>query len=403
MRNFLLIARLTASSSFTRYKSTHIPLGSLLQLKHTASIFFFNSFTSATSSDSESDGNHHKGDTFTVSYLINSCGVSPTLARELSNRVNLKNPNGPNAVLDLLNNYGFSKTQLAKLVVRHPLVLVAKAKKTLLPKLKFFRSIGVSDTDMPKILIANHCILERSLEKCLIPRYEFLKSVLCDDREVVRALKSSPLGFVYGDLVNALVPNIKILKQCGVAQASISLLITIALSAAYVKHSRFVEAVKTVKEIGFSPLKNNFVVAISVLVTMRKSVWDSRFEVYQRWGWNHEMSLRAFRKFPGFMIFSGETFTKKMSFLVKDMGWPSEAIAEYPQVVAYSLEKRIIPRFSVIKILKSKGVLEKNMHFSSIICTAEEKFLEKFVVNFQNVLPFLPDVYRGVINPSNVL
>ncbi|KHM99660.1 hypothetical protein glysoja_006503 [Glycine soja] len=158
-----------------------------------------------------------------------------------------------------------------------------------------------------------------------------------------------------------------------------------------------------VKEIGFSPLKNNFVVAISVLVTMRKSVWDSRFEVYQRWGWNHEMSLRAFRKFPGFMIFSGETFTKKMSFLVKDMGWPSEAIAEYPQVVAYSLEKRIIPRFSVIKILKSKGVLEKNMYISSIICITEEKFLEKFVVNFQNVLPFLPDVYRGVINPSNVL
>ena len=174
-----------------------------MQHKHSASLFFFNSFTSGTSFDSESDGNHHKSGTFTVSYLINSCGVSPKLARELSNRVNLKNPDGPNAVLDLLKNYGFCKTKLAKLVGRHPLVLVADAENTLLPKLKFFRFIGVSDADMPKILIANSSILKRNLEKCLIPRYEILKSVLCDDREVVRALRNSPLGFIYGDLVNS--------------------------------------------------------------------------------------------------------------------------------------------------------------------------------------------------------
>jgi len=399
----IFISRLIASSSFTGYRSTHLLLGSLLPYKHTASsLFFFNSFTSGTSSDSISDGKHHKGDTFTVSYLINSCGVSRTLARELSNKVNLKTPDGPNAVIDTLSNYGFSKSQLAKLVVRHPSVLFLKVEDTLLPKLEFFRSIGLSNTDIPKILTAHHLILRRNLKKCIIPRYEIVKSVVRDDREVVRAIKNAPLGFVYGDLRNKLVPNINILRQCGVPQASISHLVTNALSATYVEHSRFVEAIKTAKEMGFSPLKIGFVVAIHVLVTTRKEVWDSRFEVYERWGWNREMTLRAFRKFPSFIKFSGETFSRKMSFLVKDMGWPSEAIAEYPLVVAYSLEKRIVPRFSVIKILKSKGLLEKNVHFSSIICTSEEKFLEKFVVNFQNVLPLLPDLYRGLINQSNV-
>ncbi|RDX85775.1 hypothetical protein CR513_32982, partial [Mucuna pruriens] len=115
-----------------------------------------------------------------------------------------------------------------------------------------------------------------------------------------------------------------------------SLLMTNPLSPASVEHSRFVEAVITVKEIGFSPFKTNFVVPIHVLVT-EESVWESNF----------------------------------------------------------------VPRFSVIKILKSKGLLKNNMHFSSIICTTDENFLEKFVVNFQNVLPLLPDVYKGVINPSN--
>ncbi|KAL3006767.1 hypothetical protein AAZX31_08G295400 [Glycine max] len=92
-----------------------------------------------------------------------------------------------------------------------------------------------------------------------------------------------------------------------------------------------------------------------------------------------------------------------MSFLVKDMGCSSEDIAEYPQVVTYNLEKRIIPRFSIIKMLKSKGLLKKNLHFSAIICITEANFLEKFVINFQKDLPFLPDYYNSLANQQNVL
>ena len=401
MPNFFQMARLTASSSFARQSTTHIQLGSLLQHKHNAFPFSFTSLTSGTSSDSESDGNHHKGDTFTVSYLINSCGVSPTLARKLSNKVNLKTPHGPNAVLDLLNNYGFDKIQVAKLVEKHPLVLLADAENTLLPKLKFFRSIGVSNTDMPKILIANHT-LNRSLKKFFIPRYEILRRVLGDDQEVVRAITNSRFGFTYGDTMN-LVPNIEVLRQSGVPQASITFLMINSATVAYWKHSRFVEAVNTAKEIGLNPLRTNFIVAIEMHLSRSKAVRESRFEVYERWGWNREMALQVFRKFPCVMKLSEETFAKKMSFLVKDMGWLSEDIAEYPQVIAYNLEKRIIPRFSVIKILKSKGLIENKLHLSAIIFITEKKFLENFVVSFQKDLPLLPDVYGGKVKPSNVM
>lgn len=169
---------------------------SLLQHKPNAFLLYFKYFTSSTSFDPESDGNHHKDATFTVSYLIDTCGVSPKLARELSNRVNLKNPDGPNAVIDLLSNYGCSKSQLAKLLEIHSTLLSANAENTLLPKLKFFRSIGVSDSDLPKILISGRYILFRSLKKCLVPRYEVLRSVLFDDKEVVRSLKITAFSFL---------------------------------------------------------------------------------------------------------------------------------------------------------------------------------------------------------------
>ncbi|KAK7333717.1 hypothetical protein VNO80_30494 [Phaseolus coccineus] len=397
--NFLIR---TLSASFTNHKSTQIQLGSLLQHKPTAFLLYFKYFTSTTSFDSESDGNHHKDDTFTVSYLINSCGLSTKLARELSNRVNLKSPDGPNAVIDLLSNYGFSKSQLAKIVENHPKLLLANAENNLLPKLKFFRSIGVSDTDLPKILIRGRHILSRSLEKCLIPRYEILRSALLDDEEVVRSLKTSSFGFSFSDTKKNLVPNIEVLRKCGVPQASISYLMIHAGTLAYREHSKFVEVVNTAKEIGFNPLRVNFIVAIEVL-SKRKAVWESRFEIYERWGWDREMALRVIRKFPAVIKLSEETFTKKMNFLVKEMGCPSEAIAEYPVVVAYNLEKRIIPRFSVIKILKSKGLLENSFPFGSFICINENTFLEKFVVNFQKDLPIVRDVYSSLIKQHSVI
>ncbi|XP_020235681.1 transcription termination factor MTERF2, chloroplastic [Cajanus cajan] len=393
--NFL-IAKLIASS-LTRYKITHFLLGShsLLQHKHKASLFLFNSFTSGAI--------HPKGDTFTVSYLVNSCGVSPTLAKELSKRVNLKTPDGPNAVIDLLSNYGFSKTQIAKLVEKHPLVLVAKAENTLLPKLKFLRSIGVSNTDLPKILLRNHAILMCSLENFLIPRYEILRGIVQDDQKVVRTLKSAAYNITYSDVLKTMVPNINVLRQSGVPQASISLLVVHYPCAAYVKHFKFVEAVETVKEIGFSPLKTNFVLGVQVLLTMRKTVWKSRLELYERWGWNDVMFHEAFRMFPNFVKLSNAMFTRKMSFLVKDMGLSSEDIAKYPPVLAYSLEKRIIPRFSVIKILKSKSLLKNSFHFSSFMNVTEQFFLEKFVINFQKDLPVLANVYKGLIDSQKVM
>ncbi|KAG5001878.1 hypothetical protein AAZX31_08G295400 [Glycine max] len=402
VRNFLLIARLT--TSFTHHRSNPIQLGSLLQHKHNASFFFFNSFTSGISSDAESDDeNHHKGDTFTVSYLINSWGLSPKLASELSNRVNLKNPDGPNAVINLLNKYGFEKTHLAKLAEIKPSVIAANAENTLLPKLKFFRSIGISNADMPKILIASHHMLFRSLDKCLIPRYEILSSLLRDKGEVVRALKNAPFGFTYVDMMTHLVPNIRVLRESGVPQGSISYLLMHSGTLAYRDHSKFVEAVNTAKGFGFNPLKRTFVVGVEVLANKSKAVWESRFEVYERCGWNREIALGAVRKFPSIVKLSEEVFIKKMSFLVKDMGCSSEDIAEYPQVVTYNLEKRIIPRFSIIKMLKSKGLLKKNLHFSAIICITEANFLEKFVINFQKDLPFLPDYYNSLANQQNVL
>ncbi|KAG5001887.1 hypothetical protein JHK87_022959 [Glycine soja] len=191
---------------------------------------------------------------------------------------------------------------------------------------------------MAKILLRNHVFLKNSLENFLIPRYEILRdNIVGDDQKVVRALKISTFNLTYGNMMNNFVPNIKVLRQSRVPQTSISLLM-----------------------------------AVHLLLTTSKAVWDSKFEVYERWGWSREMVLQAFGKFPNFMMLSKGTYTKKMSFLVKDMGLPSEDIADYPLVLSYSLEKRIIHRFSVIKISQSKYLLRNDFRFGSFVCFNEK-------------------------------
>ncbi|KAH6821774.1 hypothetical protein C2S53_015828 [Perilla frutescens var. hirtella] len=82
---------------------------------------------------------------FTVSYLINSCGLPKNDAVAASKKLLIESRENPDAVLELLADYGFTNLHISKLVSRWPFVLQYRANETLLPKLKFFCSIGVPD------------------------------------------------------------------------------------------------------------------------------------------------------------------------------------------------------------------------------------------------------------------
>ena len=47
-----------------------------------------------------------------------------------------------------------------------------------------------------------------------------------------------------------------------------------------------------------------------------------------------------------------------MDFLVNKMDWEPAAIARYPTIILRSLEKKIIPQCSVVKILQMKGLVK---------------------------------------------
>ncbi|CAL5352355.1 unnamed protein product [Camellia sinensis] len=103
-------------------------------------------------------------------------------------------------VKTLLRNYGFTNTQISKLVDMDPTILFC-----------------LSSTDIPRVICASYCqaLLSRSLENQLIPCYNFLKSVLFLNQNVIKMLKSRPRVLLF-NVEKVLAPNIATLREAGV-------------------------------------------------------------------------------------------------------------------------------------------------------------------------------------------
>ncbi|KAK4435365.1 Transcription termination factor MTEF18, mitochondrial [Sesamum alatum] len=330
---------------------------------------------------------------FTLSYLINSCGLSPEAAIAASKKVSLNSSEKPDLLLTLLRNHGLSDAHIAKMVTRLPNILLAHPEKTVLPKLKFFHSIGMPAPVVAQVTSISPGILRCSLEKRIIPFYNYLKHLLQKDERVIRGFKRMAAHFVQTALQR--VPaNVAILRNYGVNESNIVFLVTNHPQPLMLKSDKFVELVNRVNDLGMDISKLMFIQALQVLHCTSNSAWEQRKEAYRRWGWSESDIRMAFSRHPVCMSLSEKKIMSMMEFFVNEMNCQPKAIAGRPTVLLYSLEKRIVPRCRVAKLLMVKGLIKKSYSLISLMVTTDEKFLERFVRRHQDV-PHLLDVYHG--------
>ncbi|EXC34719.1 hypothetical protein L484_020492 [Morus notabilis] len=157
-------------------------------LSKSISLLNFLAVTFSSSAIAEQE-NIEKAHSFTVSYLINSCGLSPEAAISASRKVQFQNPERPDSVLAFFRDQEFSETQILDFIRKRPRFLLTDPNKILLPKLEFFYSKGFSKKDLAKIVSSDPSIFCRSLKNYIIPTYNLFKRVLVSDEQVVSALK----------------------------------------------------------------------------------------------------------------------------------------------------------------------------------------------------------------------
>jgi mTERF domain-containing protein len=122
-----------------------------------------------------------------------------------------------------------------------------------------------------------------------------------------------------------------------------------------VRTNRFSEIVSDVMKLGFDPNNLLFVLAIRVMAVMSKTLWEQKVEAYKSFGLSKDEIYSAFKRLPLFMIVSEMKIKKLMAFFVNKLKMKPLLISKNPNLLLPSLEKRIIPRCSVLQLLMQRG------------------------------------------------
>ena len=79
----------------------------------------------------------------------------------------------------------------------------------------------------------------------------------------------------------------------------------------------------------------------------------------------------AVSKIPVILGLSGKILLRKIEFLVNEAAIEPRNILERHVLLTYSLEKRLVPRHYVIKILQEKGLLNSERFLVRLSCRGD--------------------------------
>lgn len=323
------------------------------------------------------------------------------------------------SVLNLLTSYGFTSTQISKIITTYPRLLTLDAKTSLLPKLQALQSRGASTSDLTEIISKVPKILSKRGVKSTGLYFDFIKDIIHNDG------KSSHSSTTTGKQGNKM-RNVSVLRDMGVPQRFLFTLL-VSESQPVCGKEKFEMSVKKVVEMGFDPATSKFVQALHVFYEMSERTIEEKVNVYNKLGFRVEEVWEMFNKWPYYLKFSekkitqtfetlkrcglgdeevvavmkkrpecmraseekirscvetflglgfsGEEFVsmvkcfptcvglsaenvrRKVEFLVGEMKWELKDVVGIPPVLGYSLEKRMVPRCGVVRALVEKGVM----------------------------------------------
>ena len=265
--------------------------------------------------------------------------------------------------------------------------------------MKTFQELGLSGPDLADVISTQPAILCYSLNATIQPALEALRLVMDSNENLVRAIKR--FKWYHFSLVSKyLASNLSLLRAWDIPMQSIQKSMLMQPSTFLQKPEFFKDVVaRAEKKWGVSPQSPMFLHAVRVLVCLHEKTIESKCQVFESFGWDHSDVIDLFRQDPGCLSISEGMIKAKLSFFMNELGYYPGYIVRRPALMHYGLEKRVLPRHEIFKTLKQKGLLKENSPLYSALTCDESKFLRKFVLPFQDVVPNLHDVYVNSKGP----
>ncbi|XP_078150607.1 transcription termination factor MTERF15, mitochondrial-like [Carex rostrata] len=328
---------------------------------------------------------------FAVEYLIGSCGLPSDKAIRASRYIShIKCPDKPDSVLSYMRQAGIAEPHIGAAACQDPRFLCLHVEKCLKPRISELEEIGFSPSEISLLFsLCPNMFLYTKLKQ----KVQFWIGIFGSVEKLLSAFKVG--NYLLGvNLDNAVIPNMTFLQeQCGLSACQISQLIKSSPRLISSKPEVFKMYVKRAKELGISPPSNTFVYAFIVVGGLNQSTIDARLCHLKSLGLSHEEVTLLITKCPNVLQITEKIMSQKMEFLLKQTGCGKIDVIVNPSLLTCSLEKRLIPRSHVRKLLKSRGIPAANNVFASFIKLTEKRFLEKYVLPYEETVPGLHQTY----------
>ncbi|KAJ1258679.1 hypothetical protein BS78_10G094100 [Paspalum vaginatum] len=323
-------------------------------------------------------------------YLISTCGLTRAQALKASKQIgHISSPSRPDAVLAFLSKLGVSRPVIAGIVASDPRFLCANVEKTLAPRVTELTELGLSRAQMARLVpLAGTAFRSKALGSNL----SFWLQVMGSFEKVLAVLnpKSNILG---SDVEKVVKPNLALLQQYGVHVCNFPYSLLPQVLTRAPEHVQ--AAVARIGEFGLQRNSGMFRHALVVFAFQSQEKVDDKTRALKMLGFSQEDVLTAVGKMPILLNMSIERLRRNLDFLTRDVGLEIPYIAQRPVLLMYSLERRLIPRHHLIKILDANGLLGDRFDFYYAFALSEKKFLDRFIHHYKHTLPGLADAYTS--------
>ncbi|PON67934.1 Mitochodrial transcription termination factor [Parasponia andersonii] len=331
-----------------------------------------------------------------VDCLTNIYKLTKIQALSISNRFSsVKSPDKPQLVHKLFLEYGFSETHIRSMILMSPQILFSNVDKTLRPKLEVLEQLGIEGYDLGKFISKNATVLTRSLEKKLIPCIEILKEILGGDesgRDFMQVLKCR--WILWSD-PQRLLANCTFLESCGIVGPHLALILKREPRIFLMKESELRELVSRVLDMGFLQGSKMFTHGFYIVSSLSEETTKEKLNLVRSFGFSEGECLEMFRRAPVLFRTSKEKLKFGIDFFLNTVEFKKSVLINSPWLLMSSMEKRVIPRYKVLQVLKLRRVFKKEPSFYNVLQCTEAEFLQNFVFRWSDDVDELLVAYMG--------
>ncbi|VAI53110.1 unnamed protein product [Triticum turgidum subsp. durum] len=365
----------------------------LLSSPSTSAIFPLLRLLSASASASAAPISPNPSGFAVEDYLVDTCGLTRPQALKAATKLShLKSPANPDAVLAFLAGLGLSGADAAVAVAKDPQLLCAKVDKTLAPVVDGLTGLGLSRSDIVHLVWLTPGSFRR---RAIVSRLHYYLPLLGSFQNFLRLLKRSS-HLLSSDLDKAVKPNVVFLRECGLGDCDIAKLCIREPRMLITNPERVRAMVACAERLGVPCGSGMLRQALQAVAFLSEEKVAAKLDYLKNtFRWSDAEVRIAVRRYPGVLKNTKGPLKRRSEFLFSKVGLEPMYIAHRSEILSYSMEGRLRPRYYVIKFLKQNGLLDRDLSLYSAVKMSDKVFVEKLICPHKEAAPHLAEDYAA--------